>query len=234
MNKFLKAFLDIFFSPKCVICSKLEEKFLCENCINTISKIEKPICQFCGKPALRSVDRCIECRDEKLYFIKARSFGLYETVLKDAIVEFKYNHIKSLTEVLAQLLYKVYQKNYENDLFNSIEFIPMTRKDKNLRGFNQSELLAKKLAKMTKIPVNGFLIKVRNTESQMGLQLSQRRKNLVGAFNFQGDKGKCGSNILLIDDVYTTGYTVSECSKVLLKNGAKNVYILTLARSILM
>lgn len=233
MNKFLKAFLDIFFTPKCVICSKLDERFLCENCINAISKIENPICQFCGKPTLRSVDRCIECRDEKLYFIKARSFGLYETVLKDAIVEFKYNHIKSLTEVLAQLLYEVYLKYYKNTLFNSMEFVPMTGKDKKLRGFNQSGLLAKRLAKITKIPANGFLIKVRKTESQMALQLSKRKKNLVGAFDFQGDKGKCGSNILLIDDVYTTGYTVSECSKVLLKNGAKNVYVLTLARSTL-
>lgn len=233
MNKFLKAFLDIFFTPKCVICSKLDERFLCENCINAISKIENPICQFCGKPTLRSVDRCIECRDEKLYFIKARSFGLYETVLKDAIVEFKYNHIKSLTEVLAQLLYEVYLKYYKNTLFNSMEFVPMTRKDKKLRGFNQSGLLAKRLAKITKIPANGFLIKVRKTENQMALQLSKRKKNLVGAFDFQGDKGKCGSNILLIDDVYTTGYTVSECSKVLLKNGAKNVYVLTLARSTL-
>jgi len=233
MNILLKAILDIFFPPKCVICSKLDEKFLCQDCIDTISEIKNPICQFCGKPTLKPVSRCIDCRNEKLYFSRARSFGLYEKVFKEVITVYKYKHLKTLTAVLAHFLYIAFQRNYKNILFDSIEYVPMTRRNRNLRGFNQSKLLAREFTKIIRIPVNNFLVKIRNTESQMGLQLSQRRKNLTGAFDFKKDKEKCNSNILLIDDVYTTGYTASECSKVLLNNGATDVYVLTLARSTL-
>jgi ComF family protein len=233
MIKILKALIDIFFPPECVICSKLNENFLCNDCINDISVIGNHVCQFCGKPTIRSVDRCLECKDEKLYFTKARSFGIYEGVLKDVIAEYKYKNVRALTKLLAQLLYMTLQKYYKDISFDSIEYIPMNKRSKSFRGFNQSELLAKRLGKITKLPVNGFLIKTKNTEKQMSLSLSERRKNLIGAFGFKTSKENCRGNILLIDDVYTTGYTVSECSKVLLNNGAKNVYVLTLARSLL-
>lgn len=233
MIRILKSLIDIFFPPKCVICSKLNENFLCDDCIRNISVTGNHVCQFCGKPTIRSVNKCLECKDEKLCFTKARSFGIYEGVLKDVIAEYKYKNVRALTKLLTQLLYMTLQKYYRDISFDSIEYIPMTKRSKSFRGFNQSELLAKELGKIKELSVNGFLIKTKNTKKQMRLSLSKRRKNLIGVFDFVGSKENCRGDILLIDDVYTTGYTVSECSKVLLNNGANDIYVLTLARSLL-
>lgn len=163
---------------------------------------------------------------KKRHFSWARGVLIYSDASAKAIHRFKYNKDTTFSRALGSII-----SGYPDlEGFDAIIPVPLHIDRLRERGFNQSLLLARAVGKRHRIPVDPFVLKrTRWTEPQVNLSGKERKINVKGAFEVQGDVR--GRSILLIDDVYTTGATVGECSKVLRKGGAKEVCVLTLART---
>jgi ComF family protein len=158
--------------------------------------------------------------------------GLYEGTLRQGIHILKFEKKISIHKPLGDLLVN-YLKTEQNDLIRQIDFIipvPLHRKRLRERGFNQAYLLALYIGRHFNIPLNLELKRVRFTTPQMNLRKEERLRNIRGAFEIKNHSSIAGKCLLLVDDIFTTGATVDECSKVLIKAGAKRVFVLTLAR----
>jgi len=207
--QFVKTLLDLVFPPRCEVCRTMETDGLCENCEKKITLL---------KPSA---------------FI--HSVGAYEGPLKTAILRFKFKKKLNLAEPLGALMVKYLSRSLD---VNNIDFlvpVPLHLKRLKQRGFNQSELLAHIVTKYYDIPtVSGLLFRVKDTHPQFNLPRTERFKNVRGAFEVKGTPFLKGKSVLLIDDIYTTGSTISECTRVLRENGANNVHVLTLSRAFTM
>jgi len=222
-------FLDILFPPCCAGCGEWGERY-CQTCINRTKTIKSKICQICGEPmSLENVSVCERCSTSKVYFTAVRSWGLFEDPLKQAIHQLKYQRNVGLGEELAWHLARLLIDNeWDIDLITAI---PLDKKRKKERGFNQSDLLARPLSWLTDIPyTNNAVSRNRETKSQVGLSRKERNKNMIGAFSSLPDK-IAGKSVLVVDDVITTGSTINACSKAMIESGAAKVFGLTLARS---
>jgi ComF family protein len=255
---FSKNFLDLIFPSKCLICREKDSLSFCNSCINKIEYINSSFCFRCGCSLSSfniSFPVCIECKKHKrrFSFECARAVGIFDEVLRDAINKFKYKKKKILAKPLGELLVNYLKEDKKNKFqirgnyelcnltsyyfpeihnFDFVIPVPIHKKRVKLREFNQSELLANVIYENFKIPIlNNCLIKNIDTASQTELSYEQRLKNVKGAFIVKNKEKIKQKTILLIDDVFTTGSTVNECSITLKKEGAKKVYVLTLARS---
>ena len=153
--------------------------------------------------------------------------GLYESSLRHAIHQFKFNGKVGLDRPLGSLLERAISSDLRVDL---VVPVPLQKKRLQQRSYNQALLLAREVARIRGLPLsNNLLNKVRETEFQQGLSAGDRVKNLRGAFHLQ--ENLSGQKILLIDDVMTTGATVAACSQVLIKGGAAEVYVAVIGRA---
>jgi competence protein ComFC len=180
----------------------------------------------CATPfASQDAVLCADCRRRRRLFSRAWSFGIYEGLLADAINLYKFYGIRRLARPLAAFLF-----DFEVAGVDAVVPVPLTVADLRSRGFNQSLLLAKAFSKRKKIPlVMDGLLKCRETSAQIGLSAKDRARNLRDAFC--SSQRFDGMHLLLVDDVMTTGSTANECAKQLLKAGAVDVSVLTLARA---
>jgi ComF family protein len=183
---------------------------------------------------------CGECLESPKRFEIARSVGIYENTLMDAIHCFKYKGKIQLARPFGILLFASFINYWNANSIDLIVPVPLHRKKLKTRGFNPSfllvrgwELFVDELSiEMPKIPVvRDVLTKIKWTEPQTGLMRKKRLANVKNAFGIQGSSKIAGKRILLVDDVYTTGATANECSKALLRGGAGRVDVLTLARA---
>jgi ComF family protein len=224
----LSSLLDLIAPTECKIkgCNsplKWNERYICSLCLNKIRPIEPPYCSKCGKP-INEGRICVECQRMRKYFSYARVYGRYEGVLKEAIHLFKYEKKRVLSNVLGELLDNIFDG--KSDIHHIVP-VPLSKKRKRERGFNQTELLARVLSRKRGIPIFLGLLKVVDTPPQVGLPLRERKKNLKDSFVCKEYLN--GNSVVLIDDVITTGATVNECSKALLKAGAKRIFVLALS-----
>lgn len=230
----LNNFLNILFPETCPVCQNpaTDHKTapICSDCWQSVSPYECPMCQRCGKPLVSDVSMtCRECLEDAPAFSYARSFGLYEGVLKKAISLLKFYGIKRLSKPLSDIILHI-----EIPRVDAVIPVPLHEKRLRQREFNQSALLAKNIAKNLGIEVLvNCLVKVRDTMPQVGLRSQDRRKNIKHAFDIKQEELVKGKNVILIDDVVTTGATVRECSRVLKKAGAENIYVITLAHGVM-
>ncbi len=198
-----------------------------------------PTCPRCGIPfsSKETLSKspqhiCGECR------VSPPPFGPYEGTMAEAIHKFKYSKKRSLGSILGGLLYEYLSSSPFSSLFtfhSSLLLVPVPLHPERLREreFNQSTLLAKELSKGLSIPMMiDNLFRIRNTRAQIGLEVDERKRNMKGAFSLKKPLSVEGKTVLLIDDVYTTGSTIKECTRVLKKAGAESVYAVTLARTI--
>jgi ComF family protein len=163
----------------------------------------------------------------------ARAFGYYEGPLREAIHRWKYEEKSSLTCFFGEKLAEGFHPYWNSKSFDLLIPVPLHLKRLRERGFNQALLLVKELSRRIRIPYSKRLLRKRiPTTPQIHLSGAEREKGLRGSFHVQGDKAIKGKSILLVDDVYTTGATVNECSRVLLNAGAARVDVLTLAHAI--
>ncbi|MEF8917076.1 MAG: ComF family protein [Candidatus Bipolaricaulota bacterium] len=224
--------LDIFYPPHCYLCGKglATHRYICESCLDSFERITDPICEKCGKPAPESGGVCSECAKGNREFFLARSFGLYRPGkgLAEAIAGLKYEGEKALSKDLAPLLDKGKTGELLEDV-DALTFVPLSRKKLRDRKFNQAELLARKVSQITEISLVQTLVKLEATRPQAELSREERLENVRGSFDY--DETIDHDRVLLIDDVFTTGSTVDECSRVLKDAGAERVYVATLARS---
>jgi ComF family protein len=257
--KFKEFLLDLFFPKFCLGC-KREGAYLCDDCRTLLDISEYNYC-LCDKPtrlipspphqsfketygvgARQKTGKCSRCRDKKLsglYFALPYNLpaGRQEkTLTKKLIYQFKYKpHLKDLAKTLASILIEHFVKTGKNtdEIWDNGVLIPvpLDKKKLKIRGYNQSEELAKELSKVLQIPVlSDNLIKTKSTKPQMELKKEQREKNLENAFSIKNPAGLTGKKIFLVDDVYTTGSTMSECAKTLKEAGAKQVWGICIAR----
>jgi len=226
------------------VFDKLMAPFLCPICSSGFLPVESPKCSRCGmmfKSRQGEDHLCGECLDSPKRFQMARSAGIYKDTMMAVIHCFKYKGKTQLSRPLGTLLFAAFVSFWDKMNIDLIVPVPLHSKKLRMRGFNPSFLLVKDWVGIAKflnvrlpdIPVDiDVLTRRRWTEPQTGLRRKERLANIKNAFNINNDSKIAGKRILLVDDVYTTGATVNECSKVLLKGGAGRVDVLTLARVI--
>ncbi|MBP9988159.1 MAG: ComF family protein, partial [Ruminococcus sp.] len=154
----------------------------------------------------------------------------YTDFVKRCIFDFKFHGNRSTYKCLAKMMTKCCDERYPNIKFDYVTYVPMRKKKEHMRGFNQSKLIAKEISKETKIPFgNNLLLKIYDTDNQHDCKGLERTGNLLGAFDINSEYDVSGKTILLIDDIKTSGATLSECSKILLLYGAEHIFCLTAA-----
>ena len=167
------------------------------------------------------------CRESQVNFDSTYSFGSYDGALQQLIQLFKYGKIETLAGPLSKLLLRAAPLNEQ---FDAIIPMPLHWRKRWQRGFNQTELLARPVAKRYGLRLSKALGRTRYTQPQAGLTDTERRKNLKGSFVVRRPDEVRGRRILLIDDVFTTGATLRSATKILKEAGATRVTALTLAR----
>lgn len=227
--------LKLVYPPKCPVCKACisEKDILCDKCLNSIAKLSPPFCKICGEPIAEENKQCKKCRRKNSVFKQHWSICKYEGVIKECIHLFKYNRRLGLNKVFSALIkdfIKTYQLPVEE--IDCIAPVPLHKSRLREREFNQADLIAEDISKEFSIDLESNLIKrIRNTRSQVDLPKFARYKNVKDAFALNALFSVEGKNLLLVDDVMTTGATLEEAANILKKNGAKDIYALTLARS---
>ncbi len=222
--------LNLLFPSRCPMCDSKSDSHLynpiCSHCWSIIQKYDGPSCRVCGIPSIsHQTTLCESCIKNKQPFSKILYYGLYEGALRKAIQLFKFSGIKRLSKPLGSLLLQL--RIPKADV---IIPVPLHLKRLRQREFNQTALMGRCLAKELKIPmIIDNLIKVRETPPQTSLKREERLKNVKKTFS--AHESLRDKDILLIDDVITTGATVKECSHLLMKAGAKSVTVAALAHS---
>jgi ComF family protein len=234
-DRYKEAMLDIIY-PKdraCAVCgNKLENSTMlgvCAWCMDILPLITDPFCEKCGKPKKADNEICVECDGVHNHFERAMSVFEYTAGVQRLIYRFKYRGEQHLSYVFGGFLAKRLkeQKNWD---YSALVAVPLHRKRHRERGFNQSALLAKEIALRLDVPVLfDALSRTKETSVQAGLGRQERFANLSQAFSVNDKSGIQGKRVVLVDDIFTTGSTVNECSRVLLEAGAEKVYVLTVA-----
>lgn len=190
-------------------------------------------CLGCGREGRYVCDKCEVFLSEVPFSKEVFSVWEYEGLMEKLIEEIKYQGKYHIIDELVQKTLQKIELNLPEDIY--ITYVPMHKKKKKERGFNQAELIAKKVGEITSKKVLKLLEKTRDNQTQVGLSPKERLENVKGAFSLltsDFNKSLAPRNVLLIDDVYTTGATAKECIKVLKKGGVKNVWVFTLARKL--
>lgn len=227
--------INLFFPAKCIICESISvEENICTDCWSNLTFITKPYCYKCSNPFNFENDEkalCGYCIMNEPKYDQALSILKYDDYSKKLIHKFKYNDQLHILDYLSRLML-----NLGHELIEKSDIIvPVAMHKQKLlkRGFNQSALLAAKIAQKTKLQyIPDLLIKQHNKASQAGLERKERLKNIQGNFQLNKDFDIKGKRIILIDDVITTGATVNECCKMLRKGKPAKIYVLTLAKRV--
>ena len=207
LKVFLESLLELIYPGEnyCIICKAEDCHKICLSCLKSIRKIN-----------------IIES--------DIISYGYYGGVLKQLILNLKYKKDFSAGDILSDLLSDYIKDNIEYDNY-VLSYIPLSKKSMKKRGFNQCEYIAKKVSEKLNIGVIEILIKYKDTSEQKTLNKHERSNNVKGAFKIKNGTNISSYNIILIDDVITTGSTMMEAYKILQENSAKSIKLLTLAKS---
>jgi ComF family protein len=206
------------------------------------------VCSICGERVLSvfaladedGLRRCPVCRRLDRPFDRAVAYGSYDGGLRELVHLLKYNGVRPAANVLGRMLAEsisTIEASFQQARVVVIP-VPLFKGKHRQRGFNQAELIAR--AALKSLPgsplelANGILLRSRDTTSQIGLTSHQRRENMRGAFTVAGAHEVTGREVLLVDDVYTTGTTATECARVLRRAGAERVWVATVARTLKM
>ncbi len=229
--------LSLFFPSFCINCGeKTENPYpLCDTCIEEIEEIRSPYCRICGRPlAVWGNNICGGCIKDPPPFKIARSGYVYTGVTREAIHMWKYNQKRSFSKLFTLLFIKaILKSDIPINLLDAVTYVPMTIGMLKKRGFNQTQDIAKYFSRKFKIFLYEGLKKRKGTKEQALLSEKERLKNIKDAFYISSDVPDFVENLLVIDDVYTTGATMREISKTLLLNKkGLNIYIFTLTRGV--
>lgn len=210
----LNKIINELYPKQCIICGKLYSNEICTKCYKTLEILAKS-----EKYKNKSFN-------EHIYLFK------YEGKIRKLIIDYKFNDKAYLSNFFTKIIIKNEKICRKIKSYDIIIPVPIHKKRKNERGYNQSELIAKKIAKnINELElVTDCLIKEKNTVAQSTLTKQQRKQNVKQVYKI-GNKEKIqNKKIILLDDIYTTGATAEECSKILKQNGAKEILVLTIAK----
>jgi ComF family protein len=239
MHPSIEIFFQFLLPPQCHCCEKfLEEgqRGICPDCLSEIHWIEPPLCSVCGTPFVSKEvgdHPCGSCLTKRKYFTMARALGYYEGPLREAIHRWKYQGKTHLNSFFGEWMAEGLHRYWDSAFFDLLIPVPLHPQRLKERGFNQALLLVKELSRRTGIPYRKQILKKsRPTLPQVDLSGKEREKEVRGSFQVMEVEAVEGKSILLVDDVYTTGATVNECSRVLLTGGAERVDVFTLAHTV--
>lgn len=207
--------LNLIFPNVCGFCNKKDESSLCKNCELSLKKYE------------------INCITK----IKNKNFDYlfcalkYEDIVREKILQYKFFENSYLYKTFAKIIIKNKKIYRFLKLYDIIISVPMYKNKKAVRGYNQSELIAKEIAKQMELTFEkDVLIKQKNTKVQSTLTGKQREENIKNAFAIINSEKIRNKKIILVDDIYTTGSTVNECSKMLKQAGAREICVVAIAK----
>ena len=207
---------------------------MCPACLRAPAPLDAEFfCVSCRTPfrnrfPLDEEGRCALCRGGLRGFDAAYSFGFYDGVLRQLIHLYKFRKVRTLVGPLGDLLLRALPRD---EAFDCVTPVPLHWRRRWQRGFNQADLLARRVAAHSGIPRTRLLRRLRSTASQASLSNTSRRRNVAAAFACRRPDRAAGRKILLIDDVMTTGSTAAACALALKRAGAARVSLLTLARA---
>jgi len=209
----LEFVLDFLFPTKCGFCGKINKQGLC------------PKCNY----KLKQISKCEIKKVQDFYFDYHIYLFKYQNEIRSKLIDFKFNDKPYLAKTFVNFLIKNEKICGFLKKYDIIIPVPMYKNKKNARGYNQADLLAQELQKI--IPYEkDILIKVQDTKKQSTLNKQERTQNLVNAYKIQNAEIIQNKNIILVDDIFTTGSTANECSKTLKQAGANKICVLTIAK----
>lgn len=229
--------LTLLYPPHCAACRNdtASGVYLCEACAEGAKKIELPRCEICSQPfdgAISSVFSCSECVGRKFHFECAIAPYRARGIVREFIHKFKYEGQYYLRHVLAEWMGAALEDpRLQTRAYDCFVPVPLHPARERQREFNQAEVLAALVAKRAGKPMVRYLDRTRYTTTQTRLNREERLKNLHGAFRIKRRMSVAGKHLVLVDDIFTTGSTVEECSRVLRSAGAASVRVLTVARA---
>ncbi len=207
--------LHFLFPPACSVCGKIDKNWLCPNCQRRVERLEKSI--------------LVEIENQK--YEKLLYLFQYESLVRKLILRYKFSNKAYLNHFFAN---RIAENEKTKELLKQYDMIipvPMHKKKRQKRGYNQTELVADELEKRLEIPARkDILSKVVNTTTQSKLSGKARQSNIQHAFFIQNDFEVEDKKIILLDDIYTTGATSQECSRVLKEAGVEEILVLVLAK----
>ena len=229
----LQTFVGLFFPKICLSCDERlldSEQYLCLNCSNSLKFLED-FCPICGAP--KADCECKVCQTNKFLFDKAHSVFMFNKVVQNMIHEFKYNEITRIAKFFGKLSQEYIEKFEPFDHIDYIVPVPLHKVKKRSRGFNQAEYITREISKnMNWKHLPNLIKRKRFTETQTKLNKEQRRENVSLAFKINPKYNIRGKNILLVDDVFTTGSTVNSITAALKEKQVNKVYVFTIARAL--
>jgi len=221
--------VDFFFPSYCINCGCLisyKDDCLCKECVKKIDIIFNE-CEVCSGELIDG--HCAICDSRKIFFDKNIAVTEYNGVVKEILHSFKFNKRKRLYTHLSSLAFDKISRI--NGTIDAVTSVPINRKKRWERGFNQSELIARYISKKIKVDYVPHLKEKYNFKAQKKLGYRDRFINILDRYIVKNEKILKGKNILIIDDIFTTGATINECARILKSFGAEKVYSLTIARA---
>ena len=208
---FLSRLLTVFYPDRCPCCERViyPERIFCDECIKEYNSITYKTYAKGGYPCVSPVP--------------------YDGVFAKAILNFKFNNKRHHAYRLAYVIAQAVTKEYDCNTFDMITYVPLHKRNQSQRGFNQSELIAKKLSDILKIPLVSTLRKTRFNQPQHKLKASKRGENVRGAYRIIDKNLVKDKRILIIDDIITTGHTLGECARILDMHAPASVSCATFA-----
>ena len=221
-----KVIVSALFPNSCICCGDIinEGEYLCEYCSEMSETVDyTKVCGCCGLPKKECL--CFK----RVFHFSGCAAPFYNTgVMKEAMYSFKFGHKERVAKFFAERMALTVKSCYSNVNFDVITFVPMTFRKRFKRGYNQSELLARHISRLLKLPIiDNAIISVKGAKTQHRLNYDERFKNAKGKFLANKKVNLNGKTVLLVDDIKTTGATMDECAKQLLLLGADEVYCIT-------
>lgn len=246
-----ESLFSVLFPSDCRICGlpllNISRLPVCPDCLAAIEPIQGNICSICGERVLSSyaicddegICRCPVCRRIDRPFERAVAYGSYDGGLRELVHLLKFHGVRPAADVLGRMLAEAiaqFEPSFGPEKVLVIP-VPLYRGKRRQRGFNQAEMVASAAIRVSACRdrlqlAPDILVRTRETHSQIGLTSHQRRENLRGAFSVARAAEVTGHEVLLVDDVYTTGTTASECARVLRRAGVAKVWVATVARTL--
>lgn len=241
----LQGIFTAIFPSDCRLCcaplTNISRLPVCKSCLREMTPISSATCEICGEGLSGlnfspPVKVCPACQSARPHFDQAAAYGAYDGKLRELIHLLKYEQVEPAATTLGQMLAEAIHKLDLTSEPILVIPVPLHRSKRRQRRFNQAELIARSALKKFALPnaelATDLLERTRATVSQIGLTRPQRAENIRGAFRVKHLSRVEGRQVLLVDDVLTTGTTANECARVLLKAGAETVWVATVARTL--
>lgn len=228
-NVCLEWMLDILYPRCCPVCGEIvlpKGEKICPVCLKKLRFVYSPTCKCCGKEIVSSVQEyCFDCSRHPKAFEYGMPLLNYEKYARRSVTDIKYKNKREYLDLYAELLCAKFGRRIQALCPNALIPVPIHKKKRRARGFNQAEVLARRMGRILEIPVwTDVLLRTKNTKPQKDLSAVERSQNLREAFSVEKDLGGI-ERVILIDDIYTTGATAQACTLALKGAGVKQVYL---------